>query len=262
MILDDSFSVEVDYMSLSNYLTLVVLASTERQTLKKTVNLLLKHCSHTDIAEIVFFLISADCPSAPVAKKIIQTNCSDVSMRICIQKMPGLSPAVHEIPRHVRSSHFLIIGSDLEMSPLTVPDMIKISKQHPEAIVCASKFKKGSKRENYHLPHYLCNRAVNFAMQRLLRIKGTELPITFQIYPTNLFFKMNFTNPKHTFYEFTIRPLTKGVEYIEIPTNYRRRSEGESNFNLHKYIDLGVNFLSAAWRERKRIKKEAKTRKF
>ena len=243
-------------------LTIVVLASTELETLKQTVQILLEICASEDIAEIVIFLISDDCPSAAVAAEIIENHRSPVPIRCAVQQEPGLSPAVYEIQRLVEnSSHLLIIASDLEMDPYSVPAMIQTAKEHPDAIVGASKFRKGAVRKNYGGFHYLCNRAVNFAVERILHIKGTELISTFQIYPVALCEKMNFTNPYRAFYEYTIRPLAMGANYIEIPTNYKPRSEGDSNFNPRKYIDLGVTFIRTALSERKRLKAEAKTQK-
>ena len=235
-------------------LTLVVLASTELESLRETISLLSECCDVEDLAEIIIFLISSDCPSAPVAADIMQNGHCPVPIRCCIQQVPGLSPAVFEIPKLVSSSHFLIIASDLEMDPRTVPAMIEKSKQHPGAIVCASKFQKGAHREKYGFLHYLCNRAVNAAVEQILHIRGTELISTFQIYPLKLYQKMQFSNPSRTFYEYTIRPLSMNEEYIEIPTDYKRREEGASNFNLRRYINLGVTFIRTALSERKRLK--------
>ena len=239
-------------------LTLVVLASTEQQSLKETLRLLADSCAAEDIAEIVIFLISADCPSAEAAAEILAGDPLPIPIRCCTQTMPGLSCGIFELSHLINSSHFLIIGSDLEMDPCSVPAMIETSKQHPDAIVCASKFQKGSHRENYGWLHYLCNRAVNTAVELILQIKGTELISTFQIYPLDLYRKMRFTVPQRTFYEYTIRPLSTGAEYIEIPTNYKRRKEGASNFNLRRYIHLGTTFIRTALSERKRLKSEKK----
>ena len=247
-------------MNTFNRLTIVVLASTEQSALIETLQQLADCCEAEDIEEIIIFLLSSECPSAAVARSIQKQNPFPFKIRIGIQTTPGLKYAVHESPRLVHSSHFLIIGSDLEMSPLSVPVMIETSKKHPKAIVCASKFKKDSYRKNYGKLHYLCNRAVNFTVEQILHIKGTELIATFQIYPTDLFLKMHFNNPKRTFYQFTIRPLTRGTEYIEISTNYIKRTEGDSNFNLMRYIDLAVNFLSTAVLERKIIKLQKKNK--
>ena len=238
--------------------TLVVLASTERESLKKTVQLLSEHCRSEDIYEMIIFLISSNCPSAEVAEAIARNSGTPFPVRCCVQQTPGLSPAVYEIPRLISSNctHFLIIASDLEMDPLTVPKLIETGKEHPDAIVCASKFQKGAHRTNYGGIHYICNRTVNAVVERLLHIKGTELISTFQLYPLQLWREMHFTNPDRAFYEFTIRPLAAGVPYIEIPTGYVRRSEGASNFSPRKYIDLGVTFIRTALDERRRIIKE------
>ena len=246
------------FMDKFQSLTLVLLASTEQQSLKETIRLLLKCCTSEDLAEIIIFLIAPDCPSAETAKEIMNATPLPVPVRCCIQKMPGLSSGIFELSHFIKSSHFLIIGSDLEMDPCAVPAMIEISKKHPDAIVCASKFQTGAKRENYGRLHYLCNRAVNLAVELILHIRGTELISTFQIYPLDLFKRMQFTNPKRTFYEYTIRPLSMGAEYIEIPTNYKRREEGASNFNPRKYIDLGVTFIRTAISERIRLNKQNK----
>lgn len=246
----------IGFMEQFRALTLVLLASTEQQSLKETVRLLSSHCAAEDIAELIIFLISADCPSAETAAEIMNGEPLPFPLRCCIQTMPGLSCGIFELSHLIESSHFLIIGSDLEMDPCAVPAMIETSKQHPGAIVCASKFQEGARRENYGRLHYLCNRAVNTAVELILHIKGTELISTFQIYPLDLFRRMRFSNPKRTFYEYTIRPLSKGAEYIEIPTNYRRREEGASNFNPKRYVHLGVTFIRTALSERKLLKAE------
>ena len=61
-------------MELFHRLTVVLLASTEQQSLKETVRLLLKCCEADDLAEIIIFLISADCPSAEAAAEIMKTE--------------------------------------------------------------------------------------------------------------------------------------------------------------------------------------------
>ena len=219
-------------------ITLIVLGSTERQSLRDTVRLLIDNCDIKDIRDIVIFLISSDCPSAPVAEEIANDSSIPVPVRIISQKRPGLSPAIYEIVRIPTASHFLIIASDLEMDPLSVPLMIKEAKKHPEAIVCASKFKRGARREGYGIIHYLCNRAVNYIVEKILNIRGTELIATFQVYPKELCDRMNFDDPDRAFYEFTIRPVSMGAEYVEIPTDYKPRTDGKSTFNLKKYINL------------------------
>ena len=231
-------------------ITLVILASTEQQSLRKTLLLLDSICDPKDVKEMLVFLISDTCPAMLELQKILAEETFTIPIRAYIQKIPGLSGGIFEIGRIVTSSHFLIISSDLEMDPNSAPALISASKEHPDAIVCASKFEKGSTRKGYSRSHEICVRAVNAAVRAILRIKGNELLTTFQTYPTALFHRMNFTKPKLTFYEFTFKPVYYGTEYIELPTSYIRRDEGDSNFNLKRYIKLAVMFLYAAVRLR------------
>ncbi len=243
-------------MNTFDRLEIVVLATTEQNTLKETIKILLGSCDEKDISEIVILMVSDKCPSASVAREIVKGNSSAVPISIHIQKTPGLYPALYEATTIVRNcSHFLVIGSDLEMDPKSVPEMIETSKKNPDAVICASKFMKGSYRENYGFFHYLFNRAVNTAVGVIAHIKGTELLSTFQIYPADLLREMNFTDLYRTYYQYAFRPVLKGARYIEIPTDYIRRTEGASNYNPKRYIDLGWTFIKTAFDERKNNKK-------
>ena len=238
---------------------IVVLATTEQNTLKDTIEILLTKCDKKDISEIVILMVSDSCPSASVAKEIVENNSSGVPVSIHIQKTPGLYPALYEATTIVRDcTHFLVIGSDLEMDPNSVPGMIEKSKENPDAVICASKFMKGSYREKYGLFHYLFNRSVNTAVGLIAGIRGTELLSTFQIYPADLLREMNFTDLYRTYYQYAFRPVVEKAKYIEIPTDYIRRTEGASNYNPKRYIDLGLTFIKTALDERKRKKNESK----
>ena len=240
-------------------LKIIVLATTEQSTLTQTVKTLLDKCPNDDLSEIVILMLSEDCPSAEYAEKIIENNSSGVKISRHIQKTPGLYPAVFEAMQLTDNcSHILIIGSDLEMDPDSVPQMLETAKKNPEAIVCASKFMKGSKRVKYGIIHYLCNRAVNTAVKLLLHIKGTEILSTFQIFPVKLLKEMNFTDKIRSYYQYTMRPLAMGKKYIEIPTDYIRRTEGASNYNPKRYIDLGTTFITTALNEKREMKKRKK----
>ncbi len=237
-------------------LGIIVLATTEQITLKETIKALLNNCSENDISEILILLASADCPSACSANEIVKNNTSTIPISCHIQKNPGLYFAVFEAPHLIsKCSHFLIIGSDLEMDPHSVPEMIEMSKKNPNMIVCASKFMKCSQREDYGKIHYLCNRTVNYIIGKILHVKATEIISTFQIYPVDIFQEMNFTDEEKAYYEYTLRPLAMGKDYIEISTNYSKRYEGKSTFTPKKYILGSLTFFRIAYSERKRAKK-------
>ncbi len=57
---------------------------------------------------------------------------------------------------------------------------------------------------------------------------------------------MGFSSPADFLYEYTLKPLKAGVEYEEIPTVYRKRTDGKSNFNLIKLITVAIRFCLTA----------------
>lgn len=237
-------------------LTIIIFASNERESLRETLKIFAHICDPEDIAEVLVFLKSADCPAKLELDKIISEKNHPFVIREHIQTIPGFDQIFFEAPKLVDSSHFLMIGADLEMDPHSVPELIMLSKENPEAIVCASKFADGSSRERYGFIHMLCVRFVNYVVGRIIRSDATEILATFQIYPTEIHRKMNFTSETRTYYSFTIKPIVYGVPYIEIPTKYVRRDEGISNLGLPHYLKMGLMFIDTAVRHKIEKKRE------
>lgn len=239
-------------------LTIIVMASNEQELLRETLKLLSDLCDPNDIEEIIVFLKSEDCPAKIEYDKIVSEGFVPFPMREYIQTIRGFDQMFYEAPKLVDSSHFLLIGADLEMDPHSVPEMIKISKNNPDAIVCASKFADGSSREKYSFLHMLCVRFVNFVVDKIIHSNTTEILATFQIYPTEIHRKMNFTSETRTYYSFTIKPVVYGVKYIEIPTKYVCRDEGISNLGLLHYLKMGFMFIDTAHKHKVEKKCEDK----
>lgn len=242
-------------------LTIVILASNEQKSLRETLNILSDIYDPEDIAEILVFLKSADCLAKKELDKIRIEENIPFPLREYVQTIPGFNEMFYEAPLLVNSSHFLLIGADLEMNPYDVPSLISESKKHPDAIVCASKWHKDSTREGYRFLHMIGVRFINFVSRLIIGSKGTELIATFEIYPTEIHRKMNFVNQKRSYYGFTLKPLLYGYEYIEIPTHYIQRSEGKSNLHTFKYLRIGLTMIDTAVKlklEKKRLDRAEK----
>ena len=242
-------------------LTIVVMASNEQDLLRETLKLLSRLCDPKDIEEIIVFLKSEDCPAKSEYDRIVSEGFVPFPMRDYIQTIHGFDQMFYEAPRLVESSHFLLIGADLEMDPHSVPEMIRKSKENPGAIVCASKFAEGSSREKYGFLHMLCVRFVNFVVGKIIHSDATEILATFQIYPTEIHRKMIFVSETRAYYSFTIKPIVYGVDYIEIPTKYVCRDEGISNLGLLHYMKMGFMFIDTAHRHKAEKKREDKLSK-
>lgn len=221
-------------------LTVFLLATNETDALRKTINGVLKNCACEDLEKIVIFLKSEDCPSAFTAREIINEKICD-KIETAVQKSSQSADAISEIPQLAKGSHFIIMASDGEMSPESIRDFVRIAKEKPEAIICGAKWHKDSIVENHSLYRTFGSRFLDIFAAILFGRKETDLFSIFQIYPVELYRKMNFGS-KRLLYEYTLKPLRFGTEYIEIPTVYKKEIERKTTTTKPQLIKIAVKY--------------------
>lgn len=225
--------------------TIFVLASNETTLLEETVSDIRKYCPDNDLEKIVIVLKNRDCPAYGTAKKLSE-EFADGKIEPYFQKADSLEECIGEIPSLVRSSHFIIMASDMEMSPTAIATFVEKAKQHPERIICASKWRKDSVVEGYGGFHEFGSRLLNIALSLIIGKKTSDVVSLYQIYPYSVYQKMDFRNPKTFVYEYTIKPLCLGIEYEEIPTVYRKRTEGKTSYNYFGLFIAAVRMAACA----------------
>lgn len=229
--------------------TIFVLATNETELLKETVDRLISTCSDEDLEKIVIVLKDEHCPSCNAAKEIIKTY-NSTKIEIYFQKSSTVELCISELPKLVKSTHFIIMVADMEMDSSNISTFISRAKKHPKRIICAAKWLKDSTVEGYGLFHELGSRLMNSFIS-VLFLKNVKDPFSiYQIYPTSVYRRMNFNNDSKFAYEYTIKPLRNDVEYEEISTVYKKRSEGKSNFNYIKLFQTAISFCFTAIRIR------------
>lgn len=227
-------------------LTVFVLATNEQKLLIQSLRKTIESCGAENIAEIIIVLINSFCPAAEMCKKI-GSSFEGVRCKTYVQKSKDIAQVFFEIPALAKSSHFVIIAADMEMDPESLRLMLQITKEKPESIVCAAKWAKGSIVKGYGFFNSLGSKGINRFVARLIGSKAKDLFSIFEIYPKSVFDQMKY-DPAQCLYEYSLRPVLSGVEYIEIPTIYNRRAEGKSNADFQKNIQGAIYFLKAAFR--------------
>lgn len=230
-----------------NGLTVFVLANNETDLMVTTINSIKSFCAPNDLNRIVIVAKSRNCLSYVVADKLFS---SDPDVELYVQKASTAQLCLAELPDMVTSSHFVIMAADMEMSPANLPVFISGAKNNPNRIICAAKWMKESTIIGYGTLHAFCSKTMNRIISILFNKKVYDPFSIYQIYPLELYKKMNFDNPKNFLYEYTLKPLRAGAEYEEIPTVFIKRKEGKSNFNLFTLIHVGAKFLATGFRIR------------
>lgn len=244
---------------LSNFqaVDIFILTNDETVLLRKTIEKI-KNCKdYSDISKIVIVAKNHTCNGFAEASKIIEDD-SLGKISLYVQKSAKVETCISEIPPMIESSHFVIMAADMETDPDNITDFIKMAKLHPEAIICAAKWLKGSVVEGYGKIHELGSRAMNAFVSMIFNSKAKDPFFIYQIYPLSVYNKLKFDDSSNFVYEHTIKALHNGIEYYEIPTVYKKRTEGKSHVTAVRMIKLALSFCVSAIKVRlsKRISED------
>lgn len=227
--------------------TFFVLASYETDLLFETVSEIKDKCPPENLDKIIVVVKSDKCPSYLAMTNYIKNDLLK-DVELYVQKSNNISDTLAELPSLVSGTHFVFIAADKEMNTDTIPDFIRMAKIRPSAIIAASKWKKESIVEGYGIFPEICAKAMNTLACLLIRRKATDLFTIYQLYPVKVYHSMNFNNSKSFGYEYTLKPVRFGIEYIEIPTVYKKTYGSKSNYNfLYRAVFL-FDFLFTALR--------------
>ncbi len=230
-------------------LTIFVLTINETELLRKTVEEIRKNCCDVDLKKIVIVAKSKNCLGYFEAKKLIDES-TDRKVELYIQRENDSLKCIYELPSLVESSHFVIMGADMETNPDNISAFIEKAKAHPERIICASKWLSESTIEGYGIIHEIGSRAMNKFVALLFNIKAKDAFSAYQIYPLCVYKKIKFDRPSTFIHEYTLKPLRVGIEYEEIPTTYKKRTDGKSSVNVLFMLRLAISFCTTALRIR------------
>jgi hypothetical protein len=163
--------------------------------------------------------------------------------RVCREAIPGLGGALRKGFEEARGSHILVVFSDGESDPASAPSMISASKQNPSMIISASRWMPGGSIRGYGLFKW----AINFLGQRLIGFLY-QSPVTDYTFGYRLYRAYNWKENTHSFVlESILKPIRTGVSIIEIPSQWKRRSEGKSQMSFFGYL----RYVQTAWRYRR-----------
>ncbi len=235
-------------------LDVFVFASKETSSLERVVSIITENNCPEDISKITVVAKSDECPSYFVTKKMIESG-HYPKLEVYIQKERNLQRTVYEAALKAEATHFVFISADMEMDPNAISEFISLAKKNPQSIICASKWHKDSKTSGYGFLHKMASRLLNTVEALIVGSKAKDILTMYQIYPKSVFDEMQFSDADTFIFEYSVKPILYGIDYIEIPTEYNKRSEGKSNFNLPVLIYAAIIFLQTAIRLRLSVKK-------
>ena len=215
----------------------------EKVSLIKTIEILLKE-NKQDIVKIYFILHKekTKISSRNLCKKY--TNQNKKLFTVIYQKKPYLGGAMQDAFEQVKTSHCLMMSSDLETNPRSVNKMIKALKQNPKKIITASRWLDRRQFSGYGRVKVIFNYLFQKFFSLLYGINCTDLTFGFRIFPTKLLKVIKWEMLNHSFlFETIIKPIKLGAKIIEVKSSWTKRMEGHTNnifTNYFWYIYIGI----------------------
>ena len=160
------------------------------------------------------------------------------------QRRPFLGGAVRDGFDAARGTHVVMMSSDLETDPATVPLLIEEARKRPAAIITGTRWKSGAGFEGYDPIKLVLNKIFQAFFALLYRVRLSDLTFAYRIFPTELVRSIRWEDP--FLFETIVKPLRLGVEVVEVPSTWRVRTEGVSHntfFTNFFYFRIGLKTL-------------------
>lgn len=212
-------------------LTVVLPVVTETRSLDETVKVLHEHID-PDVQELLIVVCDRTTPASLERCHAASAHFGE-RVRIHHQRLPFLGGAMRETFDLAKGSHLLMMSSDLETDPATVPEMLKLGKRNPNSIVTASRWREGGSFTGYGQTRVILNWTFQQLVALLYRTDLTDATFGFRLFPTSVLQAIAWKGTKHELLlETALKPLLLGVPILEVATQWKARDDGESQNSL------------------------------
>ena len=210
--------------------------------------------------ELIVYLKNENCASFLALKALMREH-PDWDIGYRFQKEPYIVATLYEVAKISNGSHILVWMADNEITTDSLFQMAQLSRTHPKAIVCASKFHKDSVLHGYGRVKKIVRKSLDLLINILYRKQGHDYYSVNKILPLEYFDEMYFSSPEHLLFEYTLVAVKLGKEYLEVPVVFHQRTEGISGFGLRFNIQLTARYLASILRVWLLPKKMLKTKR-
>ena len=214
----------------------------ETTSLVKTVEIILREAKDR-VREFLIVVCKKTTPEAMAAVRQLRDELPD-RVVVIDQRLPFLGGAYRDAFRVARGSHVIMMASDMETDPCDVKLLIREAEKAPWGIVTASRWRSGGSFHGYSRIKRVCNWIFQHGFSLLYRTRLTDMTYGYRILPTKLVQAVEWEEVRHPFnLESIVKPLRLGVPVVEIPSVWRRRTEGEASnpfFRNFAYFRIGL----------------------
>lgn len=222
--------------------SILITSMDETYSLARTVDVIAQTCQHEDIAEIIIIVHPQKTSQETLrtARELIEKYSEQMKIYVLEQKRPFVGGAIRDGISAAKGSHMVMMSADLETDPVLVREFVELSKQYPDRIITASRWKNGGGFRGYSKVKLVCNYIFEKAIALFYFSGLSDMTYGYRLFPTDLMKRINWEELKHPYFlETALKPLRLGVKFIEVPAKWEARTEGVSQngfFATFKYF--------------------------
>lgn len=151
-------------------------------------------------------------------------------IKIIYQTKPFLGGALLTAIKHIKSSHFVLMASDLETNPKFFHKLCDSSRKFKNEIFVATRWGTSNSFKGYSFIKLLLNKIFQIFFSKLFNTKLTDLTFGYRIYPSYVIKNLKLKELKHPIlFESIIVPIKLGIKITELKSNWKSREEGRSH---------------------------------
>jgi glycosyltransferase involved in cell wall biosynthesis len=182
--------------------------------------------------------------TCPVVKKYIAENhTKNISLvRNNVGSGRGVINAIKTGIARVTGEATLVLMADLSDDISQIDYMYRLIQDGAD-IICASRYMKGGKKIGGPRLKTLMSRAAGLSLHYLFGVPTVDATNAFKMYRTKILHKIQIESTGGFEYslEIVLKAFKKGYKIVEIPTVWRDRAAGKSNFKLMKWLPKYIN---------------------
>lgn len=209
----------------------------EVDSLNTTVHTILKDSSE-QILEIIIILSPKSTTDSVANANLLAARVPQVLTPI-VQIRPGLGGAYVDAIEQARGSYLIMMASDLETDPRLVKELILKSRQFPDSIVTATRWRGESAGfDSYGKIKKSLNLLFQKWISKIYHSHLTDYTFGFRLYPKNTLEGINWEHTNFAFLlESILRPIANGCSVVEVSHYWRPRNEGKSSNSPSYFLD-------------------------
>ena len=174
------------------------------------------------------FVLAGNCSAG--CRATVEKLCARPDCRWIFQPGKGFGDAIRAAVREVTGTHMVVWSADEATDTASFPEMLRLSRENPEAVVKISRFLHPEGFEDYGRVKRILNRVSQRCFGLLYGSDLTEFTNPTQIAPVALYRRIRWERSGFEMLtEMVFKPLRLGVRFFEVPTKNVKREEGRSH---------------------------------